>query len=325
MQELTKLRNYVATTPHPDYGDKPQMMIRQMAGQLVTQLAQERVEISLGGFKNMLGRKGAAKGAGSEAPPAPTAPVAGAEGHGSGFLSVEWTLLPEGCEPPAETEVQYGFRLKGSWKAAMRLEGNATSCRIGGLKPGTGYVVRVRCKGRHGGGWSSWVKSLPMATAEEDEDVGTPLAEDAEAGMEAMYEALYIATEEGEAMPDAETLKEVVDVVSAHGTLSSECIAFLVESFGNESSTVLLKTARVLGALLAAAAANPSSGAGQFDAAARRSEALMSSLFALTKYSCEPHPTHGAKPQEMVRQVSDRLLTQLGAAADAGPSAMGGE
>ena len=169
------------------------------------------------------------------------------------------------------------------------------------------------------------MKSLPMATAEEDEDVGTPLAEDAEAGMEAMYEALYIATEEGEAMPDAETLKEVVDVVSAHGTLSSECIAFLVESFGNKSSTVLLKTARVLGALLAAAAANPSSGAGQFDAAARRSEALMSSLFALTKYSCEPHPTHGAKPQEMVRQVSDRLLTQLGAAADAGPSAMGGE
>ena len=128
-----------------------------------------------------------------------------------------------------------------------------------------------------------------------------------------MYEALYIATEEGEEMPDQATLQEVVDVISAHGTLSSECIAFLTESFMNESSTVLLKTARVLGALLSAGAANPSSGAGQFEKVAKQSEALMSSLYALTKYSCEPHPTHGTKPQELVRQVTDRLLTQLGA------------
>ena len=131
--------------------------------------------------------------------------------------------------------------------------------------------------------------------------------------MEAMYEALYIATEEGEEMPDTATLQEVVDVICAHGTLSSECIAFLTENFGNESSTVLLKTARVLGALLAAGAADPSSGVGQFETTARQSEALISSLFALTKYSCEPHPTHGTKPLQLVQQVTDRLLTQLGA------------
>ena len=112
--------------------------------------------------------KGAAKGAGSEAPPTPTVPVAGAEGHGSDFLSVEWTLPPEGCEPPSETEVQYGFRRLGTWKCATILEGNATSYMIGELKPETEYVVRVRCKGRHGGGWSSWVKSLHMATAAEE-------------------------------------------------------------------------------------------------------------------------------------------------------------
>ena len=113
-------------------------------------------------------------------------------------------------------------------------------------------------------------------------------------------------------MADAATLQEVVDVISAHGTLSAECIEFLVESFRNESSTVLLKTARVLGALMQADA-NPGGGAAQFAAAAKRSEVLMSSLFALTKYTCEPHPTHGDKPQMMVQQVSDRLLTQLGA------------
>jgi hypothetical protein len=283
-----------------------------MSQQLISQLAQERVEISVAGIKNLLGRK-AAKGGSGESVATPTAPVGSAEGHGSDFLSIEWTLMPEGCEPPAETEVQYGFRFKGSWKAAMRLQGSATSCKIGGLKPATGYVVRVRCKGRHGGGWGAWVKSLPMATAEETTDVGTPLAEDAEASMEAMYEALYIATEEGEEMPDTATLQEVVDVICAHGTLSSECIAFLTENFGNESSTVLLKTARVLGALLAAGAADPSSGVGQFETTARQSEALISSLFALTKYSCEPHPTHGTKPQQLVQQVTDRLLTQLGA------------
>ena len=71
----------------------------------------------------------------------------------------------------------------------MRLDGSAaTSCQIGGLKPATGYVVRIRCKGRHGGGWSSWAKSMPMATVEEQADLGTPLAEDAEARMEAMYD-----------------------------------------------------------------------------------------------------------------------------------------
>ena len=313
--ELKKLTQYVATTPHPTHGDKPQFMIRQMASNLVNQLAAERVEISLSGVKNIFGKK-AAKGPGGE-PPTPTPPVDSGEGHGAEYLSIQWTLLPAGCEPPAETEVQYGFRLKGSWKSAMRLDGSVTSCRIGGLKPATGYVVRIRCKGRHGGGWSSWAKSAPMATLEEQAELGTPLAEDAEAGMDAMYEALYIATEEGEAMPDAATLQEVVNVISAHGTLSSECIEFLVESFSNKSSTVLLKTHKVLGALLQAGGANPAGGAAQFITTAKRSEKLMSSLFALTKYTCEPHPTHGDKPQLMVQQVSDRLLTQLG--AQAGP------
>ena len=80
-----------------------------MASNLVNQLAAERVEMSLSGVKNIFGKK-AAKGSGGE-PPTPTPPVGSTrQGHGAEYLSIEWALLPVGCEPPAETEVQYGFR-----------------------------------------------------------------------------------------------------------------------------------------------------------------------------------------------------------------------
>ena len=42
--EIKKLMQYVSTTPHPTLGDKPQMMIRHLATNLVNQLEAERVQ-----------------------------------------------------------------------------------------------------------------------------------------------------------------------------------------------------------------------------------------------------------------------------------------
>jgi hypothetical protein len=221
---------------------------------------------------------------------------------------MEWTL-PAGSEPPVETEVQYGYRRKGTWKNAMRLEGEAIACTIGGLNPGKEYVVRVRTRGRHGGGWSSWAKSAPVSTAEEQAGGTAALAEDEGACLERMYEALFLATEEGED-PAPDALSEVVGCITAYGTLSGECMDFLLETLGSDGSTVLLKGMRVLGTLL-----QGSGGCGEFRAAAQRSEALLARLSELGQFSCEPHPTHGTKPQEMVRTVSTALRSQVAAAA----------
>ena len=106
--------------------------------------------------------------------PAPMRPWASPEGHGAHYLNVEWAM-PPATTPPAEFEVQYGFRLLGKWFTHARGLTDDPACeqrRVEPLKPSEKYTIRVRARFA-GQGWGPWSpKSETMVTLADGATAG---------------------------------------------------------------------------------------------------------------------------------------------------------
>ena len=112
--------------------------------------------------------------------PAPMRPWASPEGHGAHYLNVEWAM-PPATTPPAEFEVQYGFRLLGKWFTHARGLTDDPACeqrRVEPLKPSEKYTIRVRARFA-GQGWGPWSpKSETMVTLADGAGAQRPHASD---------------------------------------------------------------------------------------------------------------------------------------------------
>ena len=132
--------------------------------------------------------------------PVVSPPAATAEGHGQTCLRLEWSfdVAEDFSFEEIETELQYGYRRKGSWRPAKT--GAAMTCTIHGLEPGTGFVARVRARYKakgdeKAGNWTSWVRSLPMATLAGDNIGGEdPLRPSSAAKMQVNQELTTFGT-----------------------------------------------------------------------------------------------------------------------------------
>eukprot|EP01048_Picozoa_sp_COSAG05_P002502 COSAG05_NODE_104_length_18950_cov_118.655403_3_plen_290_part_00 len=175
--------------------------------------------------------------------PVVSPPAATAEGHGQTCLRLEWSfdVAEDFSFEEIETELQYGYRRKGSWRpaktgAAGGTQIGATTCTIHGLEPGTGFVARVRArykaKGEEkAGNWTSWVRSLPMATLAGD-NIGEedPLRPSSAAKMQELFELLVEVTEDSETTADPETMGALVAAIARHRDLCTEATEFLMDA-----------------------------------------------------------------------------------------------
>ena len=138
---------------------------------------------------------------------------------------------------------------------------------------------------------------------------------------DALYAMLYQATsctdgevphEPGAALTAAEL--EIVALVRAQPSLSADCVEFLAKLFQSDSSVVLLKAARVLGAALSADSSKPllpqsAQTAKSIVGCIKRSPTLLPRMITLCGYTC-------AQPAEDTGGVDGSLKTVRAKGAD---------